>query len=82
MCDNKVEVHVTFAGKDIEMTINCGDIYADGGRTETALCPECLAKAEARYPQGWRYRPGDICKHGVYVGGERDCACWRCETEP
>ena len=38
-------------------------------------------KLEKQYPQGWRYYPGDICKHGTYVGGDYDCACARCELE-
>ena len=37
-------------------------------------------KLEDKYPQGWRYYAGDTCKHGVYIGGEYDCACYKCEV--
>ena len=37
------------------------------------------AKLKKRFPQGWKYYPGDVCSHGIYVGGEYDCACPACE---
>jgi len=44
------------------------------------LCEEHQAEAERLYPQGWRYYPGDTCRHGVYVGGcGIDWMCGRCE---
>jgi len=64
-----------------EIEINCGDIYNDGHNTKTAMCPTCGLKAVADYPQGWEYAPGDRCKHGTYIGGDRDCACHCCESE-
>lgn len=80
MCNNKVTVDVGRSDV-VEITINCGDIYSSGHRTETAQCPACEAAASEQYPQGWRFYPGDICKHGVYVGGDHDCACGQCESE-
>jgi len=47
-------------------------------RLDVAIA-EVNKKLEAQYPQGWRYYPGDICKHGTYVGGDFDCACPACE---
>ena len=79
MCDNKLTLDVNFGGELVEITVTCGDLYTDGHRTQTAQCPTCGAKAIANYPQGWRYYPGDVCKHGTYIGGDRDCACGKCE---
>lgn len=45
------------------------------------LCEKCLAKYQKQYPQGWRYYPGDVCRHGVYTGGcGVDRMCPRCES--
>ena len=45
-----------------------------------ALCDECEKRIAADYPQGFRYYPGDTCKHGVYVGGcGADYMCGACE---
>jgi hypothetical protein len=79
MCNNKVEMYVRTMSdlNTTAITFNCGD-YTSAG---LAQCDECKAKADADYPQGWFNYPGDKCKHGVYVGGDRDCACYRCETE-
>lgn len=44
------------------------------------LCDPCEDKANARYPHGWRYYPGDTCPHGTYVGGSGiDWICGYCE---
>jgi hypothetical protein len=44
------------------------------------LCDECTAYYEREYPQGWRYYPGDVCRHGMYVGGcGIDWICGACE---
>ena len=57
--------------------VECGQYW--GG--EKQLCAPCQAEAERRYPQGWRGYPGDICKHGVYVGGcGEDLMCGACEA--
>lgn len=54
----------------------CGESY--GGQME--LCDPCMADAQEFYPQGWRYYPGDVCKHGRYVGGiGADYMCGACE---
>lgn len=83
MCKNKVNVYVSndATPDSIEITVNCGDIYNNGHSTKAALCPTCEKVANDNYPQGWQYTPGDICKHGVYVGGDRDCTCYQCEEE-
>jgi hypothetical protein len=54
----------------------CGQWY--GG--QEVLCPTCERRAERLYPQGWRFYPGDLCRHGQYVGGcGIDRMCGRCE---
>ena len=56
--------------------IPCGEWY-DGG---IVLCDKHEAQAKARYPQGWRAYPGDICPHGVGTGGSGiDWMCGPCE---
>jgi len=69
-------------------TIGCGTTigqgrYAilcgkSGGRKR--YCPDCEARADKEYPQGWSYYAGDTCSHGVYVGGIGiDHMCFKCE---
>jgi hypothetical protein len=61
--------------RDEDMITQCGE-----WRSGTVLCDACLAKAEQRYPQGWSYYPGDVCKHGMYTGGTGiDWMCGPCE---
>lgn len=57
----------------------CGQTSHDGG---IVMCEECEEKAEKTYPYGWREVPGDICKHGTYIGsaGGPDYMCGQCET--
>ena len=56
----------------------CGE-WAEGIKQ---LCDKCHKQAEEAYPQGWRYYPGDLCKHGKYVGGSGiDHMCGYCELE-
>jgi hypothetical protein len=74
-CGTKVEVGTRHDGTPIER--DCGS-YWD---SEMVLCDTCQAKYEHKYPQGWRYYPGDVCKHGVYVGGcGADIMCGECES--
>ena len=55
----------------------CGKSFA--GRL--ILCPTCELAYSKQYPQGWRFYPGDLCKHGVYIGGSgADLMCGRCES--
>lgn len=63
-----------------EVPARCGQTSIHG--TEL-LCDDCIKKMEERYPQGWRETPGDVCKHGVYVGnaGGPDYICGQCEDE-
>ncbi len=57
--------------------VKCGDYY--GG--EMVLCERCERKAHRAFPQGWRYYPGDVCRHGRYVGGcGIDHMCPACEA--
>lgn len=61
--------------REEDMVTQCGR-----WRGGTVLCDACLAKAELRYPQGWSYYPGDVCKHGMYTGGSGiDWMCGPCE---
>ena len=60
-----------------EINVPCGTYYA--GNKE--LCDRCDAAARRRFPQGWRYYPGDVCEHGTYVGGcGADLMCGACES--
>lgn len=44
------------------------------------MCDELERQMLVKYPHGWRHYPGDICRHGVYVGGSGiDWMCGRCE---
>lgn len=56
----------------------CG---STGIRGQQLVCDECLKEESERYPQGWKDVPGDICKHGKYVGdaGGPDYICGLCE---
>lgn len=76
-CPNKVEVYIERKDKFIE--ISCGSTNPQG---ELALCDSCIAKYEKMYPQGWRHTPGDLCKHGNYVGDSYgpDYMCELCES--
>lgn len=57
----------------------CGKWRACRG---SVYCERCHRLMELTYPQGWRYYPGDTCRHGVYVGGcGADLMCGRCEAE-
>lgn len=61
-------------------TVKCGSGYDTRGMLR--LCMECMRRCEEQYPQGWRFYPGDTCKHGNYVGGSgADYMCGRCESE-
>lgn len=74
-CGQKVEVDYRRDGTPIER--DCGS-YWD---TCMVLCDECQTKYEHKYPQGWVSYPGDVCKHGVYVGGcGEDYMCHECES--
>ena len=58
----------------------CGTTGIHG---EQILCDECYKKAELKYPHGWVSVPGDLCKHGTYVGDASgpDFICGYCEEE-
>jgi hypothetical protein len=55
----------------------CGSWVTGEGKT---YCTPHEAEMNQRYPQGWRYYPGDVCRHGKYVGGcGVDLMCGACE---
>jgi hypothetical protein len=73
-CNEQVIVDYCRNGEPIE--IRCGDYY----QSEKHFCDFHQKEMEERYPQGWSYYPGDVCKHGNYVGGcEIDYMCHYCE---
>lgn len=63
---------------DEHIVIECGEYDRNGQQ----FCPRCLSILRLEYPQGWSYYPGDVCRHGKYVGGcGADIMCGRCESE-
>lgn len=66
-----------FTGRDgVDHFARCGK-YIGG---EQMFCDPCEQKFMQMYPQGWNSYPGDVCSHGVYVGGVGiDWMCQRCE---
>jgi hypothetical protein len=76
MCDNLVTVDHKMDGTPI--LTKCGHTSPTG---DVALCNSCLTRLRKQYPQGWRYTPGDVCKHGCYVGDAYgpDYMCPNCE---
>jgi len=58
--------------------VKCGETGFDG---RLWLCDACVKTATVKYPQGWRNVPGDVCKHGTYVGDlyGPDFLCGACE---
>ena len=75
-CEERVEVGARRDGSPI--LTRCGNTAPDGS---VAYCDVCEAKLEKRYPQGWVHTPGDLCKHGTYVGDSwgADYMCLYCE---
>ena len=45
-----------------------------------AFCFACQATWRDVFPQGWRFVPGDLCRHGTFLPGPRD-TCASCRTE-
>lgn len=78
-CQNMVTQYVPRGYSVREVKTRCG---STGQHGEMLLCDGCTKMAEALYPQGWRDVPGDICKHGTYVGdaGGPDYMCGACES--
>jgi hypothetical protein len=77
-CGKTISVFVPTRYSHKEIKQPCGSTRYDGGIN---LCEECGDKYSKQYPQGWREVPGDICKHGNYVGdaGGPDYICGACE---
>lgn len=78
MCDNKTTYMRPKGYTYVQVKIKCGHTKPDG---TTAICEACHEQAGRDYPQGWRNIPGDICRHGQYIGdpGGPDYLCGRCE---
>jgi hypothetical protein len=60
----------------------CGrEVEFYGYSATVDYCFACEERLQQEYPQGWRYYPGDVCPHGVYVGGcGIDWMCGACEA--
>lgn len=79
-CKNKVAQHIP-RGYGVKTVYSpCGSTGING---ELLLCDDCIAEYEKIYPQGWKHVPGDLCKHGNYVGDYSgpDYMCHICELE-
>jgi hypothetical protein len=73
-CENLVYIFTASDGEVIELP--CGRWYAG----ERLICDDCQENLLKDFPQGWRHTPGDLCPHGVYVGGcAEDHMCLECE---
>lgn len=73
-CEETVLLMVRKDGTDV--IAECGHWW--GGTQQ--FCSPCEKQIAKEYPQGYRGYPGDICKHGTYVGGSgRDLMCGLCE---
>ena len=79
-CKNKVSQFVPKGYGYKEVKLPCGSTDIHGGQL---ICDECEEQASREYPQGWKDIPGDLCKHGNYVGtpGGVDYMCGQCENE-
>ena len=81
MCKNKIaKIYVKDYCKKVSIFFQCGSVGPSG---RVVYCDDCMNKLGEKYPQGWDYIAGDICKHGVYIGDSygRDFLCGRCEDE-
>ena len=78
-CKNKVSQFIprSFGYKEVKSP--CGSTGIDG---RGLMCDECQERFEKEFPQGWRDVPGDVCKHGTYVGDAHgpDYICGKCEN--
>jgi len=78
-CHNKVSQFIPRGFFYKEIFTPCGSTSIQG---DTLLCEECEFKCLEQYPQGWREHPGDLCRHGTYVGDRRgDYVCAACEAD-
>jgi len=79
-CKNKVSQWIPKGFGYKEIKSQCGSTSIDGDRL---MCTTCRDAEEKKYPQGWKNSPGDICKHGHYVGDAcgPDYICGLCEDE-
>ncbi len=79
-CPNKVSQFVPKGYGYKEIWLPCGSTDIHGGQL---ICESCETRMKKQYPKGWRHTPGDICKHGTYVGdaGRPDSPCAQCESE-
>ena len=79
MCENIVTRYVERGYGYREIKQRCGRTGRSG---RPLYCDSCQEYFEKRYPQGWMNYPGDICRHGNYVGsaGGPDYICGYCEA--
>lgn len=77
-CKNLVSQWVPKGYDYKEIKLSCGSTDIHGG---TLFCEECFERLAKQYPQGWISCPGDLCKHGNYVGDAYgpDYLCALCE---
>ena len=77
-CKKLFKTYIPSGYASKEITVKCGTPSYDGGIN---MCIECEEKLNKQFPQGWRETPGDICKHGNYVGDQYgpDYICGQCE---
>lgn len=80
-CSGVAAIYHTRWGDEVEEhVVECGKYHPRGGGQ--VFCSRCQRIMELQFPQGWSYYPGDICRHGKYVGGcGADLMCGRCEYE-
>lgn len=78
MCTNLVTQYVPKGYGYKEISMKCGSTSIHG---VAIYCQKCEETYKERYPQGYRNVPGDICKHGCYVGDAfgPDYLCPECE---
>lgn len=77
-CDRKVIQYVPRGYDYRAVESRCGSTSIHG---DVLLCEKCERRNAHAYPQGWREVPGDICRHGTYVGDAYgpDYLCGACE---
>lgn len=80
-CEAYVKQYVPRGWSHVVINSKCGTTAYDGS---LLLCPVCRDRAARRHPQGWRYAPGDTCRHGTYLGTHEhhdEVTCGECEAQ-
>ena len=79
-CEGTVSQFVPRGYSYREVVSRCGSTSIHG---DVLLCDGCEGRAAESHPQGWKYSPGDVCKHGTYLGCHEDNderLCGQCEA--